>query len=275
MSLIEQNRILEKKNKDLEIKYKQLFNRLQKNDLIHKYLFKVLEENNILDKTAEDINWLLDNRLERMDASDKKIFEETRADFHLDRYEFAKTFVSNKSVGDVACGTGYGTDILSLNKAKNVIGIDISLDAINYAKKYHKHKNNNFICSSAHSTPLKENELDVLVSFETLEHLENEDELLNEFQRILKVDGTLVISTPNDWGVDELSPYHVRSYDYFKLLNTLNKYFIVDKIYNQNSGTPNRKENFGQPRGIIETTELNHKTAECFIAVCLNNRKIK
>jgi len=273
MGLIEKNKILEKKVRDLEIKYKQLFDRLQRNDLEHKYLFKVLEENSLLDKKTEDIKWLIDNRLERMDASDKKIFEPTRADFHLDRYEFAKKYVADKIVGDIACGTGYGTEILAHNKAEKVIGVDISLDAINYAKRYHKLENNDFICSSAHATPLKDNELDILVSFETLEHLENEDELLSEFQRILKKDGILIISTPNDWGVNELSPHHVRSYDYFVLLETLNKYFIVEQLYNQNSGTPNRKENNGQPRGIVQTTQNNHKLAECFIAVCKNGRK--
>ena len=80
------------------------------------------------------------------------------------------------------------------------------------------------------------------------------------------------MSTPNDWDSDTINPHHVRKYTYESLKNTLEKHFEILKIYNQNSGTPNRKENNNMPRSIYKTTCENHMLAECFIVVCKLNK---
>ena len=56
-------------------------------------------------------------------------------DEHLIRYELAKEFVKDKTVLDIACGSGYGTKILAEAGAREVEGIDISEEAIISARK--------------------------------------------------------------------------------------------------------------------------------------------
>ena len=57
---------------------------------------------------------------------------------HIHRYKFALNYVKSKKILDIACGEGYGSNILS-SEAEKVLGIDISSESINYAKnKYFK-----------------------------------------------------------------------------------------------------------------------------------------
>ena len=64
---------------------------------------------------------------------------------HVARYEFASKYIKSKKILDIACGSGYGSEILSKNGAYHVIGCDISEEAIEYAKKYYQHNNIEFI----------------------------------------------------------------------------------------------------------------------------------
>lgn len=77
---------------------------------------------------------------------------------HLYRYIFAKEFIKDKVVLDVACGTGYGTEFLNENKAKIVIGADISFETISYAKKFFF--NALYLQSDAIKLPFKDNIFD-------------------------------------------------------------------------------------------------------------------
>lgn len=211
--------------------------------------------------------WLYDNAEERMDAQ-SSIFDKERRDFHLARYEFCERFVRGMKVGDIACGTGYGSGILSEYGAGSVIGIDISEDAVSYAKERYGSKNVDFIVASADSTELESESLDVLVSFETIEHLPENVDLLTEFYRLLKPSGVLIISTPNDW---PLTAHHLRRYNYSTFRNELRSYFQIEQFYNQNSGTGSIY-NHNCKKGIIPTSSSNKNLAECYIAVC---RKIQ
>jgi 2-polyprenyl-3-methyl-5-hydroxy-6-metoxy-1,4-benzoquinol methylase len=87
---------------------------------------------------------------------------------HINRYLFAKVFVKGKVTLDIACGTGYRSNILT--KGSNiVIGGDISRNAIAYAKKAFHAGNLNFILLNVHYLPFRERAFDVVVSFEHLE----------------------------------------------------------------------------------------------------------
>ena len=215
--------------------------------------------------------WLTDNKLERMDANRKDIFNPSRADFHKDRYQFACAYVADKIVLDIACGTGYGSQMLkNEGHAAIVYGMDIDYGAINYANRTYSAPRLNFLEGSITDIPFRDKLFDVVVSFETIEHVENETAQLAEILRILKPGGMYIVSTPNDWGADDKSPHHVRSYTMESLRDSIEKLFDIQEIYSQNSGTPGRKQNHDQPRGIVETTNKNWKTAECYIAVARN-----
>lgn len=213
-----------------------------------------------------EILWLMENKSERMDPT-VPIFDPGRADFHLDRYIFASSYGRDCRVVDLACGTGYGSEHLKKAGAKFVTGIDICPEAIQYASSQHGGDGLRFIAASGEATGLEDACCDLVVSFETIEHVPDDQALLREFARILKPGGRLVCSTPNLWPL-AIAPHHVREYDRQDFLNALQPHFEVLELFNQNSGTA-FEFNRQQPRGIVPTTDENQHLAECFLAVCV------
>ncbi|MDG2013864.1 MAG: class I SAM-dependent methyltransferase [Pirellulaceae bacterium] len=209
--------------------------------------------------------WLYRNRSERMDAT-LPLFPKARADFHLARYQFAAQHVADKSVADIACGTGYGVSYLrEFGKASQIVGIDCCPQAIEYARNKHQPAGCRFETADALQTGLPDAAFNVVTSFETIEHVEDEQGLLDEFARILQPGGTLICSTPNGWPL-AIAPHHVRVYDRQSFLSALESRFEVLELFNQNSGS-DFKYNRGQAQGIIPTCDENQELAECFIAV--------
>lgn len=116
---------------------------------------------------------------------------------HWHRYHFAARWVAGKTVVDVACGEGYGSALLA-RAAAHVTGVDISPEAIHHAQRvYGELGNVRFACASCAQLPLADASVDVAVSFETIEHIAEQAQFLNEMARVLKPDGVLVISCPN------------------------------------------------------------------------------
>lgn len=212
------------------------------------------------------VQWLMENRSERMDPT-IPIFDPGRADFHLDRYVFAAEYCRDCRVADVACGTGYGSQHLRVNGgATQVIGIDLCPEAIAYARDQHHGSGIEFRSAAGEQTGLPPACVDVVVSFETIEHVEDDQALLREFARILVPGGQLICSTPNLWPL-AIAPHHIREYDRASFLAALAPCFTIQALFNQNSGTT-FEFNRGQTRGIVPTTDDNHTLAECFLAVC-------
>ena len=118
---------------------------------------------------------------------------------HYQRYYCALPLVRGKKVLDAACGEGYGTAVLA-RAAAHVTGIDISPDAIARAKgSYSQEGRVRFIEGSIAELPLEDYSIDVVVSFETIEHVPEDiqHKFLDEIARVLKKDGFLIMSTPN------------------------------------------------------------------------------
>jgi SAM-dependent methyltransferase len=118
---------------------------------------------------------------------------------HWHRYAFARRHVAGKRVLDVACGEGYGSALLA-GSAKAITGIDIDAGAIAHARtRYAAVPNVHFEEGSAASLPLPDASVDVVVSFETIEHLPRTDQprMLAEIARVLTGDGVLILSAPN------------------------------------------------------------------------------
>ena len=166
---------------------------------------------------------------------------------HVNRYIFASNFVNNKIVLDAACGTGYGSNYLS-NYATTVYGIDIDNDTIEKNKRIYNKNNLIFSCGSIYHLPYEDNMFDVIISFETIEHVDDGDKVLSEFKRVLKSDGILIISTPNkqiSFDNKIINPFHKHEYfenefqelllGYFK--NVIINYqanYLTNIIFNQN-----------------------------------------
>ena len=139
---------------------------------------------------------------------------------HYKRYEFAnKNIFAGDIVGDMACGTGYGSVLIS-EKAKEVVAVDIDKKLIDKIKKRYKHVNNTkFICMNL--LDLKYNNyFDKIISFETIEHFE-ESQILNvlsNFHNSMKQGGMLIFSVP-----------YMQKNDYVARKMGFHKTFLIDE----------------------------------------------
>lgn len=116
---------------------------------------------------------------------------------HYRRYEFAQSLICGGVVGDFACGTGYGTVMLS-QVAKRAIGADISGKTIEkIAKRYASIGNVTFVNKNLLDLEY-EDFFDTIVSFETIEHFKDADipALFLRFFRALKPGGQFIFSVP-------------------------------------------------------------------------------
>tara|TARA_B100001123_G_C15292026_1_gene1017796 strand:- start:357 stop:1343 length:987 start_codon:yes stop_codon:yes gene_type:complete len=146
--------------------------------------------------TLHEINESLSPERLNLDKNKLKKFE-IDIGKHLIRYNFANLFVKEKSeVLDAACGVGYGTNLLS-KKSKNIIGIDYSKSAIKFAKENYKNKKIKFFESNILNFKYKK-KFDVIVSLETLEHINRSDGIrwIKKCYGLLKKNGIFICSSP-------------------------------------------------------------------------------
>ncbi|MCK8489042.1 class I SAM-dependent methyltransferase [Paenibacillus sp. MBLB2552] len=157
---------------------------------------------------------------------------------HLSRYQAVKDMVNGKKVLDAACGEGYGSFLLSTS-ATEVIGIDISKESIDHAKKKYRADNLLFLQASVDDMPIANESLDIVVSFETIEHVEEEIQrkFLQEVVRILNRTGRFVISTPDkSFYSDERNyqnPFHKKEFYKEEFIGLLKEYFGVVELFYQ------------------------------------------
>jgi len=151
---------------------------------------------------------------------------------HLARYVFAATLVqSSDAVLDVPCGTGYGSSILS-EKAKSVCGVDVFDGAITHANECFKKENNRFIVADATNlrAELTDQSFDRIVSFEGIEHLNDQRAFLSEMRRLLAPQGRLIISTPRK---PHGSPFHTVEFSRSEFEMLLGEYVQIEAMYGQ------------------------------------------
>lgn len=131
---------------------------------------------------------------------------------HYHRYLLAREFCRGKDVLDVAAGEGYGTALLA-QVARSAVGIEIDADTVAAARKEFQRPNLRFEQGDARALSLPDASVDVVASFETLEHLAEQDLFLSEIRRVLRPGGLLIISTPDRDAYSPIgtppNPYHV------------------------------------------------------------------
>nr|WP_246340123.1 glycosyltransferase [Ancylobacter tetraedralis] len=115
---------------------------------------------------------------------------------HVHRYCLAREYCRGKKVVDVASGEGYGSALLA-QVAESVVGIEISPDAVLHASRSFVRPNLRFALGDARALPIGDGEVDVVVSFETIEHLLEHEIFISEVQRILSADGIFIVSSPD------------------------------------------------------------------------------
>jgi 2-polyprenyl-3-methyl-5-hydroxy-6-metoxy-1,4-benzoquinol methylase len=155
---------------------------------------------------------------------------------HLHRYAISMELAEGKKVLDIACGEGYGSNLLA-TKALTVTGMDIDQPSIENAKKKYNKINLTFKTSGAEHILAQNNEFDLVVSFETLEHLSDHVSMLNEIKRVLTPAGLLIISTPDKNNYSDRrnyqNPFHKKELYFKEFAELLNSVFKNVRIYYQ------------------------------------------
>ncbi|MGT2471979.1 glycosyltransferase [Paraburkholderia terrae] len=160
---------------------------------------------------------------------------------HWHRYGWAAQALKGLKVLDIACGEGYGSNILS-KYAESVMGVDISDEAVEHAMDRYGHVANlSFRQGSAAEIPLPDATFDAVVSFETLEHLTLHEEMLSEIHRVLKPGGFLILSSPNKKVYSDdrnfHNEFHVKELYFDELDALVKRHFAAIKYYGQRLAT--------------------------------------
>ena len=138
---------------------------------------------------------------------------------------------------DAACGEGYGSWLLAA-VADWVVGIDCDTDAIRHAlARYAQRPNLRYLQGSCAALPLGQASVDLIISFETIEHLQEQEAMLEEFRRVLAPEGALIISSPNKAIYSQETGYanefHVRELTRQELAAMLARRFRKQAWYGQ------------------------------------------
>jgi O-antigen biosynthesis protein len=127
----------------------------------------------------------------------------------MKRYDYARPSAKGRRVADIACGSGYGSHALATDGgALSVVGVDNSVEAIEHCHRNFVADNLEFRLGDAASLDLASDSVDLVVSFETIEHLRDPGAFLDGVLRILKPGGLCIISTPNK-KYTFANPYHL------------------------------------------------------------------
>ncbi len=147
---------------------------------------------------------------------------------HLHRYLFAARWARGKHVLDVATGSGYGAALLARG-AGAVYAMDLDETAVQNASRAWSHERLNFFRGDATQLPLRSGSVALILAFEVLEHLADQEGLIREIARVCSSQGMAVISTPNKASYSDArgykNPFHVHELCRAEFLSLLGRHF--------------------------------------------------
>lgn len=163
--------------------------------------------------------------MERLNFDQGSQYDGLEAAIHIARYSFARPYCTNKRVLDIACGEGYGSHLMARWGAAEVVGADVSPEALQSANAHFSSERISFVQSEGETLldKFEPQSFDLIVSFETIEHVSDPVKFLSNLKTLVKPGGFIAISCPNDWWYfptdEEKNPFHLRKYhfDDFKL----------------------------------------------------------
>jgi SAM-dependent methyltransferase/glycosyltransferase involved in cell wall biosynthesis len=155
--------------------------------------------------------------MERLEFTGERFVPGTEGEIeheHLHRYLFALHLCHGLDVLDVASGEGYGSALLA-TVARSVVGVELVPEVVAQASRNYRAPNLSFHVGDAAALPLPDAGVDVVISYETLEHLENQAGFMAEVKRVLRPRGLLVLSSPvrGIYSPDNPNPFHVHELD--------------------------------------------------------------
>jgi SAM-dependent methyltransferase len=153
---------------------------------------------------------------------------------HMARYWWATAFCQGRRVLDAGCGLGYGAKMLKQAGAAEVVAVDLSEAVIEVARQA---VSDDVICQIAdlRSLPYGEDSFDLVVCFETIEHVDEQDRVLDQLARVLRPDGLLLISSPNRRHYVPGNPHHRHEYVPAELCAALESRFQAVRLVPQHA----------------------------------------
>ena len=149
------------------------------------------------------------------------------------RYAFAASHTARRDVLDIASGTGIGSSFLLEGGAKSVTGVDVSEECVTLASKLFP--SCRFMTGDGCALPFPDASFDVVVSFETIEHVSDCSKFIDSCHRVLKHPGTLILSTPNRL-VSRFTPnrFHIKEFYREELDGLIGSRFSHFEVFAQN-----------------------------------------
>lgn len=154
---------------------------------------------------------------------------------HLERYRYAMQYTENKKVLDIAGGSGYGTFLLATDgNAREVHSVDLDEKAVTYADLKYNHPNITRKVGNA-VTYVQEAYYDLIVSFETIEHVGDYQTFLDNLHKSLAPNGHLIISSPvvKQTTTDNINKYHTIEWSFHDFQKLLQDKFEIKEVYVQ------------------------------------------
>jgi SAM-dependent methyltransferase len=187
-----------------------------------------------------------ENPTELLDTGERMIppdQDETSIVFarHLFAYQFAKQFVSDKSVVDLGCGTGYGASLIAQD-ASRVVGIERDANALSYCNRHYSSRNVVFKAGDAAHLSA-EGTFDVSIAFQVIEHLENPDRFLRDMKKITRNGGVILITTPNSRLAPQKrsdNPFHKSEMGFPEFQGLIGRTFLNSQIFGITFSTDSR-----------------------------------
>jgi SAM-dependent methyltransferase len=199
---------------------------------------------------------------------------------HLSRYLLARRLASGRKVLDLGCGSGYGAQLLA-ETAACVVGLDLSWEAVDYARKQFAAPNLQFLVSDAASVAIASASFDAIICFEVIEHLVEQQALLEEASRLLNRQGILIISTPNRIFYTEerrsVNPFHTREFDCREFHRFLSASFNHVEVLYQNHIPSLLVGRENLPLQVVADMQWDmesmEQTSNFFLAICAQRRE--
>lgn len=184
---------------------------------------------------------------------------------HILRYNLVCSFIKDNllyknTIGaDIFCGNGYGSYLVaSTLKNTTLLSIDASEEAIKLAKKYYSFEDKIIYKNKFFPFKLEKNKYDYIISFESIEHIENDIKFIETLILSIKNNGYLFLSTPNEEIMSlkkNPNKFHYRHYTQNEISNIFEKYNL-EVIEEYGEDTYIIDDN-GLMQGILNESEIN------------------
>jgi SAM-dependent methyltransferase len=179
---------------------------------------------------------------------------------HLARYRLAAQLAPGRRVLDVACGEGYGCALLAAAGASSVVGVDVDEATVEHARKRYGIE---ALAGDVRALPFEDGTFDLVVSFETIEHVEEPERALGELARVAAPGGLVVVSTPNSRQYLVENEFHVREFDHAEFVALLEARFPAVRLLFQHNWLTSAvldedamREQGGEGRVALELTKV-------------------